>query len=446
MNKKKTIIILIVLVGTLLRIYNLSSESINFDEAGQLELMHNPDFDYGNPPFYYLFLNNWATIFGTSELSIRFPSVIFGVLSIFMLYKLACLIFNEKVALLSALILALNPFHVFFSQQARMYSLFMLLSLLSLYYFFKILMKNKKSDLYLYLILNLLNLYTHYFAIFVLFSEILYFTAFNKNFRFKLKPFILANVLILMLYLPQFSKVYIGFIGKATEFNWGVKPSMYFSYLFSSFLGWNVQITAALLLLFLFGILVKFDVKTDFFGLLYVLLPILIGFFLSFTIPMLPRYFIFILPIYILFICSALTKLKYKWMQLIIILVILFITGFGLIKDYSNPINPQLRDIANYIKENSQEGEIILIDNYAEPTFEYYYNGNLTRIKLLSSTHIKENQIFYNSIEPKLGYNRIWLILSEDTDKYYIYRLSQDFKLISLNRFFKADLYFYETN
>ena len=127
-------------------------------------------------------------IFGQSEFSIRFPALIFGVLSIFMIYKLGKVLFNLEIGLLSALILAISPFHIHYSQEARPYSLLMVLSLISTYYFVKFIkshheknfrgkfnslshkilsfLKNKKI-IGIYIASTLIGIYTHYFIFFL---------------------------------------------------------------------------------------------------------------------------------------------------------------------------------------------------------------------------------------------------------------------------------------
>jgi len=451
-NKKnhfKYLFILILLVGTLLRTYNLSSESGSFDEANTISFTKHPNSDFGNPPFYYIFLDYWTYLFGDNEFSIRFPSVIFGLLSILVLYYLASLLFNKRIALFGALILAVNPFHIYLSQQARMYSLFTLFSLLSLIYFFKILKDGRKKNMILYLFFNALNLYTHYFAIFVLFIEVLYFFLSYKKFKFESKSFILTNLFIFILFSPQLIKTYNGLLDKTSEFNWGLRPSEYFISIFNSFLGWNTAFTAIVFLLFIFGLLriKNFDKKLNLFGIFYVLLPLVVGIFLSFKMAIMPRYFIFILPIYIMFISKGLINIKYKWIQIFLISGILLISGFNLAEDYSKPYHAQWREVVKYIESNSQENDIILFNaGYTQSPFDYYYKGDLTRIKLLSSVSVTENEIFYDNIKSKLKSNRIWLILSDDfrTGKYYQYKLEQDFELIDSRQFVGVSAYLYE--
>ena len=410
-----------------------------------LQYSKDTNGDYVNPPFYYLFLNYWIELFGNSEFSIRFPSVIFGVLSVLALYYLTNLLFNKRIALLSTLILAVNPFHIYFSQQARTYSLFTLFSLLSLFYFLKVLKEKKKIDWWFYLIFNLLNLYAHYFAIFVLLVEVLYFVLYYKNFKVKLKYFMLANFVILVLFSPQFIKIYNGLLSKTSDFNWGLEPSEYFTSIFNSFLGWNILFTMIVFLLFLFGLL-KIDKKTNLFGLIYILFPIIAGFFLSFKMAIMPRYFIFILPLYIIFISKGLINIKYKWIQLFLVIFILLISGFKLADDYSNQNNPQWKESVDYIGNKSQKEDVILFGDFTKKPFEYYYKGNLTKIELWHGVDIIQKRTFYNNLIPKLKADRVWLILSDDfrTDKYYKYRLEQDFKLIKSKQFIEVSVNLYE--
>ena len=144
------VLFLIILLGFSLRFYNLAKESLWFDEIyggilpakQSITYLLNPDISLPVST-YHIILHYWMQIFGQSEFSVRFPALIFGVLSIFVIYKLGKVIFNQEIGLLSALILAISPFQIHYSQEARPYSLLMLLSLVSVYYFVKFI---KSSD------------------------------------------------------------------------------------------------------------------------------------------------------------------------------------------------------------------------------------------------------------------------------------------------------------
>ncbi|MGC8880424.1 MAG: glycosyltransferase family 39 protein, partial [Anaerolineae bacterium] len=75
------------------------------------------------PPLYYLLLHGWRLVFGDSETAFRFPSVLLGVLLVAVMHRLVYSLFGRQVALLSGALIALNPFLVWYSQEARMYAL-----------------------------------------------------------------------------------------------------------------------------------------------------------------------------------------------------------------------------------------------------------------------------------------------------------------------------------
>jgi len=96
-------IYLISLLGLGLRLISLN-QSLWLDEAVQIwasslplnEFFHQflpGDF---NPPFYYFFLHFWIKLFGNSEISARLPSIIFGILSVFLLVEIAKLLGIKK--------------------------------------------------------------------------------------------------------------------------------------------------------------------------------------------------------------------------------------------------------------------------------------------------------------------------------------------------------------
>jgi len=92
----------ILLIGLFLRVHDLSNESIWLDEAfsilrAKFDLSQIFFRSENTPPLYYAILHWWINLFGDSEFSVRFPSVLFGSLSILMLYKVGNQIFDKDV-------------------------------------------------------------------------------------------------------------------------------------------------------------------------------------------------------------------------------------------------------------------------------------------------------------------------------------------------------------
>lgn len=157
-----------------------------------------------HPPLSYILLHFWAPLVGNSEWLLRLPNMVFGALCVPVLYLfLSELLEKEKrkVALTASLLLMINPLHIYYSMELRMYSLNALLSLASWLFLARALKdkaKNQHHWLY-FTIISALNLYTFYGAVFNLLSQWVFVLWSHRS---KLKPFVIYNLLILVLFLP----------------------------------------------------------------------------------------------------------------------------------------------------------------------------------------------------------------------------------------------------
>jgi mannosyltransferase len=85
----------------------------------------------GSPPLYYLLLHLWMRAAGTSEEAVRALSVLFGLLAVPVAWWAARALFGTRSAWMAAVLAATSPFLTQFSQEARMYALTALLSLVA---------------------------------------------------------------------------------------------------------------------------------------------------------------------------------------------------------------------------------------------------------------------------------------------------------------------------
>jgi 4-amino-4-deoxy-L-arabinose transferase-like glycosyltransferase len=83
-----------------------------------------------HPPGYPVLMFVWIRIFGDSELAIRAAPVLAGLCAVLLIYRFGRLAFDEFTGRLAAVMLAVAPVHVWYSQEARSYSLTILLALL----------------------------------------------------------------------------------------------------------------------------------------------------------------------------------------------------------------------------------------------------------------------------------------------------------------------------
>lgn len=157
--------LIILLFGIFTHVYRFSFRNIWIDEITSISYARGelknvfPLFSY--KPVYFLLLKAWIFFFGTAEAAARSLSVILGVASIIIIYKLCKKLLNREVGLLASFFLAISPFHIYISQQARQFALMEFLVLLSMYIYISYITSAKKRWLPLNLFLNLLIVYSH---------------------------------------------------------------------------------------------------------------------------------------------------------------------------------------------------------------------------------------------------------------------------------------------
>src|SRR5271154_2323517 len=124
--------------GATLRFLFLTRKPFWFDEcfsvvAARLDwrnFLHLLWWREGNMSLYYLLLRGWLH-FGGTEFFIRGLSVVLALAGLPALYWLACVLFDRRTALISVALLSVNAYHIRYAQEARSYSLFFLLAVLS---------------------------------------------------------------------------------------------------------------------------------------------------------------------------------------------------------------------------------------------------------------------------------------------------------------------------
>lgn len=459
--KNKSILLLgILFIGLFLRVYDLGNESIWLDEGfsiryANLNLSQIISLrDNGLPPLYYIILHWWINLFGDSEFSIRFLSVIFGFLAIFMMYKIGNQIFDKDVGMLSSLLLGLSVFHIHYSQEARTYSLSVLLTLLSMYFFMKLLKKRSHIALIGYILFSILLMYSHIFGLFIIISQNIYlFTLFllskeDYNYKLNLKKWLLIQTVLIALFAPWVKMLAIQVLAVVKSSSPSIPvPSI------RSIIGSFSTYSGSKLLLLLFLILSSFSIisyektngNTDwknFFKsiesycwkirflntnkiyllLTWLLTPIILLFIISrFSTPIyITKYTIVASVAFYLLVAKGISNISHKYVKSIIISVIIAFS-FLYVWEYYTKINKeQWKDVANHIDTNAKNEDLLLFNSVACKylVFDYYSKradlikkGFPKKTRYVDEENIKE-------LGPTVeGYNRAWLILSHSRDK-----------------------------
>ena len=215
--KSNYIVLLILVLATALRFYHIDYQSVWLDEICSI-LEANPDIKWSDleatimlsdphPPLYFALLKILFQLFGYTTLVSRVFSAIVGVAGVYALYLLGKEINNKNTGLLAAFLLAINSFHIYYSQEVRMYALLVLLTVLSYYRLVVYLKENTYKNAILYGLFTGLMLLTQFFGLFVLVSQviILLFVFIKKEKTHKLlffKQLLASGLVIIISFLP----------------------------------------------------------------------------------------------------------------------------------------------------------------------------------------------------------------------------------------------------
>ncbi len=234
----EAILLIIMIIGAFLRFYNCVEMSLSNDELSTLKRLQ-----YGSigdviekgvmgtdvhPAGIQVFLYYWVKVFGESVLSVRFPFIIFGILSIPAVYLIVARWFGKVNALFAAASISLLQFPVFYSQLARLYSPGLLFTLLTVLFWTMILFndKAKKKALFYvgYIVFSCLSMYTHYFSF--LFAGIVGITGLFFLKKHNYKAYLLSGIIMILLFIPHLNISIHHFSYKGVE--WLGKPSPHF--------------------------------------------------------------------------------------------------------------------------------------------------------------------------------------------------------------------------
>lgn len=365
-------------------------------DLGVKEIINNFIRGDFHPPGHYLLLHFWGKIFGWSEISLRLPSVFFGVGTIYFVYKIINELTNSKIkglkewrikkmGLTGAVFLATSQFHIYYSQEARMYAMATFFASLSMYFFIKIINELTNSRInglgVGYFFSTLCLLYTDYYGFLVLLSQIIAgLMIFRKNLNFYISKSLYLYISIFLLYLPWlpifWEQIRVGF--RATEVlpGWGGLVNLSFwKALPLTFLKFSLgritifnkifyaAVTGVLFLIYGFVIVKGFFrgkklLITDYQLLiaLWLIVPIFFAWLLSLFIPNYqPFRLILVLPAFWILLAWGMFRIKSTKIGNILICLVLMVNLVSLGVYWFNPYfwREDWRGVADFLKKEN---------------------------------------------------------------------------------------------
>lgn len=179
------ILLVVLLVALQLRLRDLDAKSLWQDEifTAAIASIDNSVSEVASiplyntalpaPPLYFLITHLFLHI-GDNDFLIRFPALVFGVLGVSATYTLGARLFGKAEGLVGAFLLCMSPLHVRYSQDARFYSLLAFLSLLSWYFLHRAISDNRRAWWIGFVTCTVLNAYNHLFGLLVWLSQIVF--------------------------------------------------------------------------------------------------------------------------------------------------------------------------------------------------------------------------------------------------------------------------------
>ncbi len=350
-----------------------------------------------NPPLYYFLLHFWMKIFGPSEIALRLLSLIFFWATIYVgfLFLNEIFKFSVKKSFFYLWFFLFNPLLNYYAFEARMYTLFAFLASLSFYAFYT----NKK---FLQFYATTLGLFTHYFMIFPIISQILFSIFFlrkeKKNkylgLRQRLKP--------LLIFSPWL--IYVFVINQPLKNSFWILPLklkqlphflslIYFGYEYDfKYFDFNLNKTT-ILIFFLLGcsIFYFFKNKKDaylisLFSFWSIIPSFLIALFSFKTALFLPRYLIFANVGLILFLIFIIEKLPF-FLKIIIIPLIFFQTvNYNQLQiKYRN--KSDIRETIKKIKILTQKNDYLYVTNELNYFPAIYYFGDEKKVFIYQKSY-----------------------------------------------------------
>jgi len=328
---------------------------------------------------------------------LAFLSLAFGVLLIPLLFHLGRGLYGAKIGLLGALLLALSPFNLWYSQEVRMYTLGASLGLISLLFLLRLIKSQARLQRGYgagYILASALGLYTLYYFAFLLLAQNLMVIGWwvKGKRRFSLLPWVSSQIGILLLYLPWLPNAFRQAANPPvppwrtfTGFALGVESwsALSFGPSVDPKIVWPLLLLA--LALFALGLLDLFRAQASdswFVPLSlagHTLLPILLIYLFSLIVPLFHiRYVFTYSPPFYLLLAVGLVRLPRKPLATLSLLLILGASAYSIYNFHFDPhyASDDHRGAAKYLGERLRSGDAVLINaGYAYPAFLYYYEG-----------------------------------------------------------------------
>jgi len=343
-----------------------------------------------NPFLYNLVLRGWINIFGQGEMTVRIPSLIFGLITIAFVYYLGQKWISRRAAIVSSLIVSLSGIHLFVSTETRTYALFVFLTALSFYWFINIFVEQKISRWTwpMFFLTQVLLLYSHLTALTVIVIQVLALVYFKADNAAR-KKLLLTQFFSLLIWSLWFIPSLLPKLNSRSLYGWfftyNSESSNILTILNTLFVNTGVPefiltLFAVILLGIIFYAIRVFSQQEQknknrlFVLMLWSFIPALLG---SFFGQYVTKYFVFSLPGFALLIAWTFDQIADKTARLAVTALFLVIFIPSTLAIATGPIFSWY-SITKYIEKNETPNSAILVIPFNEElVIKKYYQGSI---------------------------------------------------------------------
>lgn len=357
-----------------------------------------------NPPLYFLFMKVWTALFGIGAFAARLPSCIFSSAAAVLIFLTGHRFLNIRTGLIACLFFSFSSMHMYYAHDARVYSLFFLLAVSSVYYFLDLFIDSRSNKSLVFLtLINFLLLYSHFFGIVFVLTEFACVFIVPQLRRTILKKILISNSFLLLAFLPYLPVLFHRYSSSSVNPQWIPAPLLSDLYTMLWRFSNAPVLTVVMAILLLVFVILSFRKNGSESGtnktitrtlILFFFIPYIGIFLFSFHTPLfLDRYIIFTSFFYYMMVASSVEHLTQKnkvGFAMMFILPLSMAFTLNLNPDKKRNVKELVEKIRPMLKEESL---VYIYPDYFDLNFTYYYNSDWFKQpeklhSLLSSQHI----------------------------------------------------------
>ena len=385
-----------------------------------------------HPPLYYFILKTWTSLLGYSEFSLRLPSILFGVGTIYLTFIIARKMIGKvlnPLPIIATILIATSQFHIYYSQEARMYSMAAFFASLSIYSFLYLIGDEKVSIKYwiLYSFSITCLVFTDYMPIFLLPVFWVYAFFRKKDLSWWIR-FILSYLPLFamgMIWLPIFYaqsqggrwllEILPAWKGVAGGANFKEAALIWTKFTLGRISFYNKKFYYSLIFIssipFLISLLIAFRKRKEMILFwLWLIIPLILGFIASFAFPAFIYFrYLYIIPAFYILLAWGIYNLTNFKLKVLITFCLIFINLFSWFLYVKEPLQQRehWREAVGFIENNAKNSDIVIFD-YPEPfaPYRWYAKGKVKAIGVTDSIVAnagKTTEITENAIKDRNG-------------------------------------------